>query len=162
MTTRLWPEHLYRAGQTTGVLTAAAMVVLTISDVCMRYFFNKAIFGAPEIINAMLGVLVGAGLIVVAGHRIHICVDLFDQPLRRVFPIGYLRWIYTCEVLGTAALAFLLARHAWHTVRFGELTAVLEFPIGWVYAVIAVLTFAALAVLLSGWRVPTHHESDTQ
>ena len=126
----------------------------------MRYFFNNAIFGAAEVTNAMLAVLVGAGLIVVAGLRIHICVDLFDGPLRRLFPSGYPRWILVCEVLGTAALAALLVRHAWHTIDFGELTAVLEFPIGWVYAVVAALVIAALAVLLSGWRAPAEHEAD--
>ena len=155
-----WPSAVYSFGQVVGALSAAAIALLTVADVVMRYFFNNAIFGAAEVTNAMLAVLVGAGLIVVAGLRIHICVDLLDATLRRRFAKGYPRWLLLCEVLGTAALAALLARHAWHTIDFGELTAVLEFPIGWVYAFVALLVAAALAVLVSGWRAPAEHESD--
>ncbi|MGB5354758.1 MAG: TRAP transporter small permease subunit, partial [Woeseia sp.] len=143
-----------------GALSAAAIAILTVADVAMRNLFNNAIFGASEVTNALLAVLVGAGLIIVAALRIHICVDLFDGPLRRLFPNGYPRWILVCELLGTAALAALLVRHAWHTIEFGELTAVLEFPIGWVYALVALLVVAALAVLASGWRASAEHEPD--
>ena len=66
-----------------------------------------------------------------------------------------------CVRLMTPALAALIVRHAWHTIQFGELTAVLEFPIGWVYAVVAALVVAALVVLLSGWRAPAEKESDS-
>jgi TRAP-type C4-dicarboxylate transport system permease small subunit len=155
-----WAPMLYRIGQAVGALTAGAIALLTVADVVMRYFFNNAIFGAAEVTNALLAVLVGAGLIVVAALRIHICVDLFDGPMRRLFPSGYPRWIYVWEVLGTAALAALLVRHAWHTIGFGELTSVLEFPIGWVYAAVAALVVLALALLLSGWRAPTEKETD--
>lgn len=155
-----WAPMLYRIGQAVGAFTAGAIALLTVADVVMRYFFNNAIFGAAEVTNALLAVLVGAGLIVVAALRIHICVDLFDGPMRRLFPSGYPRWIYVWEVLGTAALAALLVRHAWHTIGFGELTSVLEFPIGWVYAAVAALVVLALALLLSGWRAPTEKETD--
>lgn len=156
-----WPPVLYRAGQTIGALTAGAIALLTVADVVLRYFFNNAIYGASEITNALLALLVGAGLIIVAALRIHICVDLLDAPLRRLSPTGYPRWMFIWEVLGTAALAALLVRHAWHTIGFGELTSVLEFPIGWVYAVVAALVIAALALLLSGWRAPREHETDS-
>ena len=161
MSSRAWAQPIYRIGQTIGAVSAGAIALLTVGDVVLRYFFNNAIFGAAEVTNALLALLVGAGLIIVAALRIHICVDLFDGPLRRRFPAGYPRWIFVWEVLGTAALAALLARHAWHTIGFGELTAVLELPIGWVYAVVAVLVIAALAVLLSGWRAPAEHETDS-
>lgn len=157
-----WAPLVYRAGQAIGAVSAGAIALLTVADVVLRYFFNNAIFGAAEVTNALLAVLIGAGLIVVAALRIHICVDLFDRPLRRHFPTGYPRWIFVWEALGTAALAALLVRHAWDTIGFGELTSVLEFPIGWVYAVVAALVVAALAVLLSGWRAPAIHETDSQ
>lgn len=156
-----WAPILYRIGQVIGAVAAGAIALLTVADVVMRYFFNSAIFGAAEVTNALLAVMVGAGLIIVAALRIHICVDLFDGPLRRRFPTGYPRWIFIWEVLGTAALAALLVRHAWHTIGFGELTSVLEFPVGWVYAAVAALVVAALALLLSGWRAPAEHETDS-
>jgi TRAP-type C4-dicarboxylate transport system permease small subunit len=161
MRDRSWAAPIYRLGQAIGAIAAGAIALLTVTDVFLRYFFNNAIFGAAEITNAMLAVLVGAGLIVVAGLRIHICVDLLDGPLRRHFAKGYPRWTWICEVLGTAALAALLVRHAWHTISFGELTAVLEFPIGWVYALVALLVVAALAVLVSGWHAPAAHETES-
>ena len=156
-----WAPFIYRTGQFIGAVSAGAIALLTVADVVLRYFFNNAIFGAAEITNALLALLVGAGLIVVAALRIHICVDLFDAPLRRMAPTAYPRWIFVWEVLGTAALAALLVRHAWHTIGFGELTSVLEIPIGWVYAAVAALVVAALALLLSGWHAPTAHETDS-
>ncbi|MFO1266757.1 MAG: TRAP transporter small permease [Rubrivivax sp.] len=156
-----WPRALYRAGQFIGALTASGIALLTVADVVMRYFFNQAIFGAAEITNAMLAVTIGAGLIVVAAQRIQIRVDLFEGPLQRRFGGAYDRWIFVWELLGTAALAALMARHAWHTIDFGELTAVLEFPIGWVYAAVAVLVMGAAAVLMSGWRAPAEHGEDS-
>lgn len=161
MNDRSWAQPIYRVGQAIGAFAAAVIALITVSDVVMRYFFNNAIFGASEVTNALLAVLVGAGLNVVAGLRIHIRVDLLDAPLSRRFPVLYPRWVYLFEVLGTAGLAVLLVRHAWHTINFGEVTAVLEFPIGWVYAFVAVLTIAALAVLLSGWLAPAEHETDS-
>lgn len=159
-----WPRTTYRFAQAIGALTAGAIALLTLADVAMRNFFNNAIFGAAEVTNALLAVLVGAGLVIVAAMRIHICVDLLDAPLRRRFAKGYPRWLLAFEAFGTAALAALLVRHAWHTIDFGELTAVLEFPIGWVYAIVGVLVAFALAVLLSGWRAPSEgdltHEAD--
>jgi TRAP-type transport system small permease protein len=161
VTARNWARPIYRFGQTVGVVTAVTIVLITVTDVGLRYFFNKAIFGGAEITNALLGVLVGAGLIIVAGLRNHICVDLFDHALRRRLPRAYPGWIRITEILGTLTMAVLMVRHAIHTIEFGELTAVLEFPIGWVYALIAVLLVAASAVLTSGWRAPAEHDSET-
>ncbi|HRQ59222.1 MAG TPA: TRAP transporter small permease [Azoarcus taiwanensis] len=136
------------------------IALLTAADVVLRYFFNAAIFGAAEVANALLAVLVGAGLIIVAAQRLHICVDLFDAPLRKRLPKLYPRWILGAELLGTAALAMLLVQHAMHTIDFGELTPVLEFPIGWVFALVALLVIMALAVLLSGWRDDDMHQEE--
>ena len=155
-----WAHAVYRTGQVVGACTAAGIALLTITDVSLRYLFNKPIFGAAEITDSMLGVLVGAGLIVAAALRIHIRIDLLEAPLRGRFPSGYQRWKWLSEWLGTLAFAALLARHAWHTIADREITAVLEFPIGWVYALVALLIFGALFVLLSGYRPPSAADED--
>ncbi len=160
MSTHSWARPLYRIGQVVGTLAVITIALLTAADVVLRYFFNAAIFGAAEVANALLAVLVGAGLIIVAAQRLHICVDLFDAPLRKRFPKLYPRWILGAELLGTAALAMLLVQHAMHTIDFGELTPVLEFPIGWVFALVALLVIMALAVLLSGWRDDDMHQEE--
>ena len=147
-----WAHAIYRTGQIVGALSAAGIALLTVTDVSLRYLFNKPIFGAAEITDAMLGVLVGAGLIVAAGLRIHIRIDMFEAPLRKRFPSGLRRWKWLSEWLGTLAFAVLLSLHAWSTISDRELTAVLEFPIGWVYAVVALLVVGALAILLSDYR----------
>jgi len=152
MAHQAWAQAIYRVGQIVGALSASAIALLTVTDVSLRYLFNRPIFGAAEITNALLGVLVGAGLIVAAGLRIHIRIDMFAMPLRSRFPSGYGRWNRASELLGTLAFTALLVRHAWHTISDRELTAVLEFPIGWVYAIVAFLTFGALVVLASGYQ----------
>ena len=160
MSPHSWARPLYRIGQVVGTLAVITIALLTAADVVLRYFFNAAIFGAAEVANALLAVLVGAGLIIVAAQRLHICVDLFDAPLRRRLPKLYPRGIFGAELLGTAALATLLVQHAMHTIDFGELTPVLEFPIGWVFALVALFVIMALAVLLSGWRDEEMHQGE--
>ncbi|MBK5102887.1 MAG: TRAP transporter small permease [Burkholderiales bacterium] len=152
MAHQAWAQAIYRVGQIVGALSAATIALLTVTDVALRYLFNRPIFGAAEITNALLGVLVGAGLIVAAGLRIHIRIDMLEMPLRRQFPTGYPRWNRVSELIGMLAFAALLVRHAWHTISDRELTAVLEFPIGWVFAVVALLTFGAVSVLASGYQ----------
>ena len=160
MAHQAWARAIYRVGQTVGALSAASIALLTITDVTLRYLFNSPIFGAAEITNALLGVLVGAGLIVAAGLRIHIRIDIFEAFVRDRFPSGYPRWKLASEWLGTLAFAALLARHAWHTIADREVTAVLEFPIGWVYALVALLVFGALFVLASGYRPASAAEDE--
>jgi TRAP-type C4-dicarboxylate transport system permease small subunit len=155
-----WAHAVYRTGQAVGALSAASIALLTVTDVSLRYLFNRPIFGAAEITDSLLGVLVGAGLIVAAGLRIHIRIDIFEMPLRNRFPSGYTRWKWVSEWLGTLAFAALLARHAWHTISDRELTAVLDFPIGWIYAIVALLVFGALIVLTSGYRPLSSEEED--
>jgi len=152
MAHKAWAHAVYRTGQVVGAISAAGIALLTITDVSLRYLFNKPIFGAAEITDAMLGVLVGAGLIVAAALRIHIRIDLVEAPLRSRFPSGYPRWKWLSEWFGTLAFAALLARHAWHAILARELTAVLEFQIGWIYAAVALLVVGALATLLSDYR----------
>jgi len=160
MAQHAWAQAVYRTGQTVGALSAVSIALLTVTDVSLRYLFNRPIFGAAEITNALLGVLVGAGLIVAAALRIHIRIDMLEAPLRKRFPTGYPRWNHLSELLGTLAFAALLVKHAWRTVSDRELTAVLEFPIGWVYVVVALLVIGALAILFSDYRPPTAEDGD--
>ena len=152
MAHQTWAQAVYRTGQIVGALSASSIALLTVTDVALRYLFNRPIFGAAEITNALLGVLVGAGLIVAAALRIHIRIDMLEAPLRKRFPTGYPHWNRLSELLGTLAFAALLIKHAWRTISDRELTAVLEFPIGWIYAIVALLVLGALAILLSGYR----------
>ncbi|MGH6638222.1 MAG: TRAP transporter small permease [Polaromonas sp.] len=144
---------LYRLGQAVAALALALIAAVTVGDVVLRFVFNKPIFGASEITEALLAVVVGAGLIVVAGLRNHICVDLFDVGLHRRFPRAYPGWIATWEFLGTLALLVLMVRHAWHAIVDGERTAVLEMPSGFVFAAVAALVAAALYVLVAAKRL---------
>ncbi|MBE0624817.1 MAG: TRAP transporter small permease [Burkholderiales bacterium] len=160
MAHKAWAHAVYRTGQVVGALSAAGIALLTVTDVSLRYLFNKPIFGAAEITDSMLGVLVGAGLIVAAALRIHIRIDLLEAPLRSRFRSGYPRWKWLSEWLGTLAFAALLVRHAWHTISARELTAVLEFPIGWIYATVALLVLGALGILLSDYRPPPAESED--
>jgi TRAP-type transport system small permease protein len=155
-----WAHAVYRTGQVVGAFTAAGIALLTITDVSLRYLFNKPIFGAAEITDSMLGVLVGAGLIVAAALRIHISIDMLEAPLRSRFPSGYSRWKWFTEWLGTLAFAALLSRHAWLTISAREVTAVLEFPIGWIYAAVALLVLGALAITLSDYRPSSAENED--
>ncbi|MBN1849664.1 MAG: TRAP transporter small permease [Deltaproteobacteria bacterium] len=57
-----------------GIL--AAMMVLTVSDVFLRYFFKRPILGATEITESLMVCLAFFGLAWCAAQRSHLKVDL--------------------------------------------------------------------------------------
>ncbi len=58
------------------------LMTLTFIDVVGRYFFNKPVQGAYEIIEIGLGIAVFAGLPLVTWDRAHVTVGLFDDLFR--------------------------------------------------------------------------------
>lgn len=145
---------LYKLAEGLSVLLMGGIVVLTLVDVLLRFLFNQPIFGSNEMVNAMLALLIGAGLILAAAQRVHICVDLFEKPIQRALPKGYPRWVRGTEWLGTGAMGGLFILHAGHTLAQVELTPVLEIPMGWVFVGVAVLVVVAGLLLASGYRPP--------
>lgn len=122
------------------------MMVLTFVDVIGRYGFNKSIFGTSEMIEALMVVVIFAGVAFVTTSDKHIKVDIFAPWIERVAP-NLQRWvvhIFALVVYG--GLTYELGHHmldSWHS---GKRTAVLDYP-QWVMPGAAVL-FSSIGVAL--------------
>lgn len=134
---------------TLAAIDLAAMMVLTFVDVTGRKFFASPIYGAYEVTEFMMGVLIFSALPLVTAREGHVTIDVFDHFIAPA--IG--RWQrFLVNLMSTLVLAFLGGRlwilSASH-LRTNEVTMTLHIPHGpfsRAFAVLAIL--AALASLV--------------
>ncbi|MFH1647263.1 MAG: TRAP transporter small permease [Chloroflexota bacterium] len=101
-----WISHKFSI---IGVVTLAGLMLLTVSDVVLRFFFTKPIQGSLEVTELLMIVMVYPGLAWVAVRRMNIKVDLlvnrFSPRAQGIFD--------TVTCLISLAVAVLIA---WFTV----------------------------------------------
>ncbi|MDP1893754.1 MAG: TRAP transporter small permease, partial [Hydrogenophaga sp.] len=60
------------------VLMLSAMVALTFTDVVGRRLFNTPVFGANDLTEHLMAVIIFAGLPLLTAQRGHLSIDLLD------------------------------------------------------------------------------------
>jgi len=89
-----------------------AMVLLTFSDVIGRRIFGAPIYGANDITEHLMGLMVFAGLPIVTAVGAHLSVDLLgkvlDHPALRIW--GIVTGLAVAVILGL--IAWLFFQHA--------------------------------------------------
>ena len=122
------------------------MMLLTFADVVGRYLLHRAVFGATEMIAALLAFAIFAGLGVINARDDHIGVELFEEPFRRVLtPTVYEIIIQAFSVACMILIALALFQNALESYERSKLTTVLEMPVHYVTGTIALL--AVISVL---------------
>ena len=71
-----------RVANGVGAVFLAAMMFLTVTDVSLRYFFNRPLMGAFELTQFMMVILVSFGIAYCALLKGHVSVDLVVSRLR--------------------------------------------------------------------------------
>ena len=137
----------------------SGMVLLTFTDVIGRRLFNTPVFGAHDITEHLMAVIVFSGLPLLTANRAHLSIDLFDrwllQPQWRIW--HYLVNGLIAAVLALIAYEFAVSVQEANDMR--EVTQALGIPRAWMYAYLAITSgLAALAALTAG--LPTHHEGN--
>jgi TRAP-type C4-dicarboxylate transport system permease small subunit len=138
------------------VLSLSAMVALTFTDVVGRRLFDKPVFGANDITEHLMAVIVFAGLPLLTAQRGHLSIDLFDAWLLRP---GLRGWHKAVDILIAAVLGLVAWQYA---VAIGEAHAnnevsqALSIPRAWMYAFMAA-TSAIAAVSALFVAPPQHH-----
>lgn len=142
---------LGRFGRALGALGGAmilAMMTVTTVDVVARYVFGRPLWGAFEVTEILMGLVIFAGQSLAAAEREHIVVNLLEA---RLTPAQRC-WQAACGDLIAAAIAALIAWRVWERGlglnRVGETTLQLGVPRGWVALAMAVLMACAAAVFL--------------
>jgi len=150
-----------------GALCLVTMVLITCSDVIMRYFFNDPIFGSGEMVQMLLGVAIFAGMFVVACDRGHVNVSLFEPFLLRHFQRGYRSMFDTFSLIGVVSVTGILFWKAWDLWDYPEETIVLQLPMVWIVGAMAALSFlsilgALFAIQIEKRNAPPHDSNSTE
>jgi TRAP-type C4-dicarboxylate transport system permease small subunit len=125
------------------------MVALTFADVLGRRLFNTPIYGAHDLTEHFMAIIVFTGLPLLTAARGHLCVDLLDSFLMRD---SFKWWHFLIRCLVAAALGligyqFVIA--AFDATEIHEVSHELLIPRNYMYYLFAFGSFtAALASLL--------------
>ncbi len=140
--------------ETLIVVLVAFMVALTFCDVIGRRLFGRPIYGANDVTEHLMGLMIFAGLPIVTAAGAHLTVDLFDKlldrPAFRIWKVVVA--IVTASILGL--IAWLFWQHALNAGQIKEVSQALRIPRQPIYfyfaASCALSAFAALVTLFTG------------
>lgn len=139
-----------------AALDLAAMMLLTFLDVVGRKFFASPIYGAYEVTEFMMGVLIFSALPLVTASEGHVTIDVFDSFIAPA--IG--RWQRVAVNLLSSGVLAVLGWRLWilaeSHLRTNEVTMTLHIahsPFTRAFAVMALLAaVASLVVTLQHLR----------
>lgn len=127
-----------------------AMMLLTFADVVGRYLFSNPIFGASEMISALLALTIFAGLGITNARDEHIVVELVDHHFRRMSPRLYDFIIQLFSIFAMGLVAFVLAEAALEGHHQNARTFVLEIPQFWIAGSVSFLAVLSLCSQIAG------------
>lgn len=130
------------------ILFLFSMVALTFADVLGRRLFGTPIYGAHDVTEHLMAMIVFCGLPLLTSARGHLCVDLFDSFLMK----DSLRWWHmTINLIVAALLALIGYQFIWATldaVDIREVSQELLIPRSYVYAFISLSCFISSLVAI--------------
>lgn len=141
-----------RTVETAMALFLLAMVALTFTDVIGRRLFGEPVYGANDITEHLMALVVFAGLPLVTAAGAHLTIDLLDKLLDRP---GLAWWrvltgLLVAVVLGL--MAWLFVKHGLNASRISEVSQALRVPRAPLYFFMALScalsALAAFAVVL--------------
>lgn len=137
-----------RAVETVLVVLMSAMVALTFTDVIGRRVFDHPVFGAHDITEHVMALLVFTGLPLLTLAAMHLKVDLFDKVLLQPRFAWWLKLTVFLTALVFAIMAFTLAGKAIDAANYSEVSQGLNLPraplYGWMSACAVMSALAAI------------------
>lgn len=119
--------------ETLIAIAMALMVGLTFLDVIGRRLVGRPIYGANDITEHLMALMVFAGLPLVTAAAAHLTVDLMD---RVIMAPGMRWWRFLISMLVTlvlALLAWLFARQGLNSIQISDVSQALRIPRAPVY-----------------------------
>jgi TRAP-type C4-dicarboxylate transport system permease small subunit len=137
-----------RAVEMLLVITLFVMVALTFVDVIGRRFFDKPVYGAHDMTEHLMALIVFAGLPVLTARREHLSIDLFDAWLLKPHFAWWHRVVdgLIAVTLGLISVEFFISAREASQIK--EVSQALNIPRGLAYDFIgATSALAAVAAL---------------
>jgi TRAP-type transport system small permease protein len=130
--------------------TILIMMLLTFADVIGRYLFSQPIFGASEIISALLAATIFAGLGITNARDEHIVVELVDHRFRGISPRAYDVIIQLFSIFAMGLVAFVMAEAALESYHQNARTFVLEIPTFFITSIVSSLAVISVISQIMG------------
>lgn len=144
-----------RMVETILVYLMAAMVVLTFVDVIGRRLFGKPVFGAHDLTEHLMALLVFTGLPLLTLAAMHLKVDLFDKVLLQPRFAWWIRATAFIMAAVFALMAWTLAGKAMTAATFTEVSQGLNIPRAPLYGWMAVCAaLSGLAAIYTAFAAP--------
>ncbi len=131
-----------------GYIALVAIILIVVIDVCGRYFLNKPLNGAYELVQLAMIILGGVAIFYTAVKRGHVAIDLFTARFPRRTQI-IMQSIASLLGFGTwALLAYQIYLYALEVLQLSTTTDILDIPLGPFLLTLAVATFLCCLTLL--------------
>lgn len=144
-------NHVSRAAGILALIFLLAMMVLTVSDVFLRYFFNRPILGSIELVEYFMVVAGFLGIAWCAVKGGHVKVDLLlsHLPLRIQTIIDGITLFLTMTVVPLVAWqGFAQARRAQLAKSASAILEIPDYPFYFVVGISFTLLFLVQLILL--------------
>jgi TRAP-type C4-dicarboxylate transport system permease small subunit len=143
------------ASRTLGAVTALTlftMMLLTFIDVSGRYLLRQPVYGAYEITEFLMGVLIFSGLPILCAREGHVSIDVFDSMIPKRWRRGQLAVVNFVSAAALGAVAWRLFVHSGELSKNHEVTMTLKIPHGPFAMAFSFLAAAAcIAALVVCW-----------
>jgi TRAP-type C4-dicarboxylate transport system permease small subunit len=137
------------------VVLMTLMVILTFLDVLGRRLFNHPIFGAHDLTEHLMALLVFTGLPLATLAAMHLKVDLFDKFLLQPRFAWWLKVTLILTALVFGLMAWALTGKAMDAASFSEVSQGLNIPRAPLYAWMGVCAgLSALAAIYTVFAAP--------
>jgi len=135
---------LYRALLGLSAAVLAAMMLLTVANVVLRYAFNLPIYGTVELTQFLMAAVVFSGFALVTRSRGHIVVTLFESALLRRAPRAYHFMSSAVNLGGVAFVAFLTMKSALFLAQGDERSLMYNVPEDWFWGGVSILALVGV------------------
>jgi len=142
-----------------------AMVALTFADVIGRRIVGKPIYGANDITEHLMALVVFSGLPLVTAAGAHLTIDLMDRLVSKPWMAWWRVLTAGIVTLVLTVIAWLFVKHGLNASRISEVSQALRVPRAPLYLFMAIScalsALAALAIAVTGPMVDpadTHEE----
>ncbi len=150
-------DLLYKSIRVFGTIMLATLIGLTGYDVFMRYTFNNPVLGSNEMTQFLLGGIVFAGFALVAAHRSHIVVSLFETLLNRHIPYLYKGLVAGFNLIGIIAVTYIVYLFTRFQFLMQAETEILELQWGHLGVVLTVLSATGILLGIKAVKKPRRH-----
>lgn len=133
------------------------MMLVTLSDVFLRYVFNSPIRGSYDMVETMLAVFVFHGMSTGFLQRRNIVIDLIDSFAHRAVVAVLIRISDLLTILTLALFAYAMIKPAMQAYAYGDMKMELQIPVWYLWA--AALLGMAGAILCACGRLFTSAEA---